>query len=79
MSTKDLTSYTTSTMEWLRKLCDGQGEEIAALHGELRSFRTEVERLRAALTEIVAMSEPAGYEERSKAQIRDVARRSLDA
>jgi uncharacterized coiled-coil DUF342 family protein len=32
-------------MEWLQKLCDGQGEEISALHGELRSFRAEVERL----------------------------------
>jgi len=37
----------------------------------------EIVRQRAALNEIMAMSEPAGYGERSKAQIRDVARRAL--
>ena len=38
--------YNTSEMEHLRKLADGQGEEIALLHGENRELRAEVERLR---------------------------------
>jgi hypothetical protein len=32
-------------MEHLRKLADGQGEEIALLHGENRELRAENERL----------------------------------
>lgn len=49
------------------------------LRVDRQNLEHENERLRAALTEIMAMSEPAGYGERSKAQIRDVARRALCA
>jgi hypothetical protein len=58
--------------ERLKEAVTGIGVAHIAAH-------TENERLRAALTEIMAMAEPAGYGESSKAQIRDAARRALSA
>src|SRR5580765_6651180 len=46
--------HNTSEMEWLRKLSDGQGEEIRALHREVATFRAENERLRAEVAEVRA-------------------------
>ena len=45
--------YNTSEMEHLRKLADGQGEEIALLHGENRELRGEIKRLRAAAQRVM--------------------------
>jgi len=62
--------------KWVAKNAPQQAYD-PTLGPTIAELRAENGRLRAALQEIMVMSEPGGYGEKSKAQVRDVARRAL--